>query len=612
MKDMRMVRPILMWTALTFGALILIGAGLIGIAGTAYGRPLLIHFFDRFVERPIRVDGDLQAHLFSFSPQIVAEKVTVGNPQWTPPGVAVQADRISVSLRLPTLRRSGGITAIEVQGATLHLIRDAAGRANWQWRDPAKRRINKNSSIVRSVSIRNARVFLDDAKRHLQFAGTVSAQDLGGPGDLQPLRIDGAGQLNGRAASFQITGDPLVSASHRVPYRFRFTESSADSHLEGNGVLPEPFVIQITDATFVATGPDLKDLFFLTGVHLIDTGNYRLSGKVERRDKLTTFSDLIVTSGSSDVRGRVASDSSSGRPRFDIDLRSRVLKLSDLGLRAAGRAPEAEVPLLLSDAMISPNVLHVEGAVAKYHADRVELGRIAFENVSFDTTIAKDVLTVAPLAATLSGGLVTAHLTLDGSKAIPAANVDLRIAAAQLGPLFKKDAAAAPLEGSLQARIRIVGSGRSVHQVAANATGTVTAQMSGGALRKSFAEMTDVDLRGLGLLLVKDKKDVAVRCALARFKAQDGTLIAQELLADTDPVLITGEGNIHLGSELLDLAIRGNPKGLRLLRLRTPLLVQGTLRHPLFHIPVKDSHFMLADRGRAEDVNCTALLAENQ
>lgn len=612
MQNSRIVRQILIWMALACGALIIVGAGLVGLAGTPYGRPLLIHFFDLFVERPIRVDGDLQAHLFSLNPHVVAEKVTVGNPQWTAPGIALQANRISLSLRLPTFRHSGGITGIDVQGASLHLIRDAAGRANWQWRDPARRRINKNSAIVRSVSILNARVELEDAKRHLQFAGTVSAQDLGAAGDLQPLQIDGAGQLNGRAARFQITGDALATASHRVPYHFRFTESSGDSQLEGNGELPEPFIVQITDATFVATGPDLKDLFFLTGVHLIDTGNYRLSGKVERRDKLTTFSDLIATSGSSDVRGRVASDSSSGRPRFDIDLHSNVLKLSDLGLRAAGRAPEPEVPLLLSEAMISPNVLHVEEAVAKYHADRVQVGRIALENVSFDTRIAKDLLTVGPLAATLSGGRVTAHLTLDGSKAIPAATVDLRIADAQLGPLFRKDAAAPPVEGSLQARIRVVGSGRSVHQVAASATGTVTAQMSGGALRKSFAEMTDVDLRGLGLMLVKDKKDVPVRCAVARFKAQHGTLTALELVADTEPVLITGAGDIHLDTEALDLAIRGNPKGVRLLRLRTPVLVQGTLRHPLFHIPVKGSQFVLADRGRAEDVNCTALLAENQ
>src|SRR5580698_4822052 len=336
MKGSLIVRRILLWTALVFGTLLIAGAGLVAIAGTAYGRPLLIRCFDLLVERPIKVDGELQTHLFSLNPRVVAENVTVGNPPWTPAGVVLQAARVSLVIRLPGLRHSGGITAIDIQGASLHLIRDAAGRANWQWRDPARKRVNKNSAIVRSLSILNARVMLDDARRHLQFVGTVSAQDRGAPGDRQPLRIDGAGQLNGRAASFQISADPLVTASHRVPYHFSFTESSGGSRLDGSGVLPQPFLVEIADATFVATGPDLKDLFFLTGVHLIDTGAYRLSGKVERRGNLTTFSDLVATTGSSDMRGRVATDSSSGRPRFDVDLNSGVLKLSDLGLRAAG------------------------------------------------------------------------------------------------------------------------------------------------------------------------------------------------------------------------------------------------------------------------------------
>jgi hypothetical protein len=254
-------------------------------------------------------------------------------------------------------------------------------------------------------------------------------------------------------------------------------------------------------------------------------------------------------------------------------------------------------------------VLQVAGAVAKFHANRLEVGHLALEQVSLDATIGQNVLTVMPLLAKLSGGRVDARLTLDGSKASPAASVDFKISDLQLGPLVQKGTAPPPMEGILQARVRISGQGSSVHQVAASANGTVTAQMTVGALRESFAELTNVDLRGLGLLLVKNKRDVPVRCAIARFKAQDGTLTAQDLVMDTDPVLITGAGQIHLDSEVLDLAIRGSPKKMRMFRFRTPVLVAGTLAHPSIHISVKNSHFMFADRGQAEDLDCTALLA---
>jgi uncharacterized protein involved in outer membrane biogenesis len=324
----------------------------------------------------------------------------------------------------------------------------------------------------------------------------------------------------------------------------------------------------------------------------------------------TTFDDLAGTSGSSDLQGRVSSDSSSGRPKFAVDLHSRVLRLADFGLRAAGRTTEPKPPLLLSDAMLSPNVLHAEGAAVKYHSDRVEVGRLAFESVSLDATIGRDLLTVAPLVAKLAGGRVIAYLTLDGRSEVAAANVDLRINDLQLGQLVHKQTGPPPMEGLVQARVRITGKGRSVHQVAASANGTVTAQMPLGALRKSFAELTDVDLRGLGLLLTKNKQDVPVRCAVAHFKAEDGTLTAHDLVVDTDPVLISGEGQIHLESETLDLSIRGAPKGPRLLRLRAPVLVQGTLAHPAFHIPAKLSQLRLRDPGGAKDVDCAALLGD--
>jgi AsmA family protein len=609
MNALLVVRRSLQWTAVVLGILIVLSAGVLAAVEAGYGQGLLVRYIAWRVGRPVQVNGTLQAHLFSLQPCVVAEHVIIGNPPWTPPGVVAEVDRISMVLRLPGFWHLAGITGLQVEGATLHLIRDATGRANWQLHDPARHRTNRNSAIVRSLSMLNAHVTLDDARRHLQFVGTVSAHDFETVEAAPPLRIEGAGQLNGRPVTFAVSADPLATASHKRPYHFTFTERSSGSHLDGSGELPQPFVFDSLDAAFVAGGPDLKDLYFLTGVHLLDTGDYHLTGKFSRRGTHTTFDDLAGTSAASDLQGRVSVDSSNGRPQFDIDLRSRLLRLADFGLRAAGRTTTPKSPLLLSDAMISPNVLHVERAAVKYHADQVLVGRLPFTAVSLDATLGRDVLNVAPLSAQLAGGRVTAQVTLDGSKEPAAANADFKITDLQLGQLVHKDTGPPPMEGLVQARARITGTGRSLHQVAASANGTLNAQMPLGALRKSFAELTDVDLRGLGLLLTQNKQEVPVRCAIAHFRAENGTLTAQDLVVDTDPVLITGAGQIHLDSESLDLSIRGNPKSLRLLRLRTPLLVQGTLAHPAFHIPVKNSRLMLADPGNAKDVDCAALLA---
>jgi AsmA family protein len=253
--------------------------------------------------------------------------------------------------------------------------------------------------------------------------------------------------------------------------------------------------------------------------------------------------------------------------------------------------------------------LHGRDAQVTFRAIQVDVGRLPFQTVSVRATIDDGVLTVAPLLAEVFGGHVNAHLKLDGRKKVPAANVDIRITDLHLGQLPHKDSGQAPMDGLMRARVLVSGVGSSIHQIAASANGTVRAEVPRGAIRESLAELTGIDLRGLGLLLAKNKREIPVRCAIASFKAQQGTLIAQSLVVDTDPVLIEGEGQVHFDSEALDLGIRGHPKSLRLFRLRAPILVQGTLGHPSVKIQGSKSVLVVVDPGRAKDADCTALLA---
>ena len=608
MKASRVIRRSLKWTAVVLAVLIVPVIGLIAAIDAGYGYALLVHGFALSTGREVQVNGPVQAHLFSRDPEIIAERVIIGNPPWMPPGRTAEIRKLTMVLKLPWFDHTGGLTRLDMEGATLHLVRNADGRANWQMSDPAQKSVHKNSPIIRRLSVPDAHVELADALRHLQFVGTVSASGPQGAGTAQPARLVGTGQLNGRPAAFEVTADSLAAASHRTPYHFTFSEHSSGSHIEGHGVLPQPFIFEILDADFEAAGADLKDLYFLTGVHLLDTASYHLTGKFSRRDTHTEFRDLHVTSGQSDMRGTVAIDSANGHKKFDLDVSSRNLKLADLGIRAAGRTTAPKPPWLLSDARISLNVLRIGDATVKFRADQLDVGRVPLHNVSARAGLEQAVLTVAPLTAEVLGGHASGHLTLDGRKDVPVADLDLRITDLQLGQFPYKDAGHPALEGPLRVRIRVKGMGQSMHQVAASSNGTVTLQIRSGVVRDSFAELTGLDLRGLGLLVIKDKRQTPVRCAIATFKAHDGTLTVQNLVADTDPVLITGGGLIHMDSEGLELGIHGDPKHLRLFRLQAPVLIQGTLAHPTVHVDKSDSKLLMVDPGKAKDADCATLL----
>ncbi len=73
-------------------------------------------------------------------------------------------------------------------------------------------------------------------------------------------------------------------------------------------------VFYLVDAEFDASGADLRDLYYLVGVSLPNTGTCHLQGRMVRRGGETLFDDLTVVSGQSDVLGRVSLDTqTSGR-----------------------------------------------------------------------------------------------------------------------------------------------------------------------------------------------------------------------------------------------------------------------------------------------------------
>jgi uncharacterized protein involved in outer membrane biogenesis len=122
-----------------------------------------------------------------------------------------------------------------------------------------------------------------------------------------------------------------------------------------------------------------------------------------------------------------------------------------------------------------------------------------------------------------------------------------------------------------------------------------------------------------------------VRCGVANFKANNGHLQATTFVIDTTNVLVTGEGQVDLNDETLDLSLRGQPKKVRMLRLRTPITLRGTLLQPKIGVnpgklaaqtggavalaalltPVA-AVLAFVDGGLAKDANCAALIGQEE
>jgi uncharacterized protein involved in outer membrane biogenesis len=569
-------------------------------------------------QREIRVDGAFKASLLSLHPRIVADGVVIGNPAWMPPGQTAEIGHLELGYDLfPDFR----LHTVVMERATLHLMRLDNGHSNWQVRPPGSGR-GTGPPLIHSLRMPKARVFYDDARRRLKFDGILTAQDLPQGGPTPPLRIEGAGQLNGRPTNFALNCDPLATVTRGKPYRFDFLEASSDTLLTGRGQVPQPFDFHYLDLVFESTGADMKDLYFLTGLSLPETGGYHFTGRFELRDRHLEFNDLQAHSGASDMHGTIVVETQrGGAPSHTrMDLRSKLLRLADLGAQAAGRAADPDN----QGRLFSNTPFQLQGtrkAIAEigFHADTLQIGRTPVADLAAKVNINLGTIEVAPLSATVRDGKVTGGFKIDATHDVPRANVDLRVVHMKL---------ATSIEGPLQGRLTVEGKGNSLHDLAADAAGTVTAVLPHGEMRSSLAELAGLDLRGLGMMATGNEENTGIRCGVASFEVKKGTLTAQRLLLDTDPVLITGEGTIDMDSEALDLRLVGRPKHPRL-RVRAPLLVHGTLRHPTFSTDARKPMAQAAgaialgvlltpvaamlafvDPGLARDSNCGALLAE--
>jgi uncharacterized protein involved in outer membrane biogenesis len=572
-------------------ASVIIGAAVLALAAIAlmhtdYFQSAFVRYAASRLSRHVDVKGTLDLDLFSSKPSLTATEVTLSNPSWMPPGDAAQIGKLTVVFDFPWPGREKSIRRLEMLSAQLHLVRDASGRANWQWKKPGAPK-NSVGFIVRSLNMPDAHVVLDDARRHVQFEGTVTAADVRGPAPPVPFRIEGSGQLNGRAATFSIDADPLETAHHDQPYAFTFEERSGNAQLRGHGHLLQPFNPGVLDADFAANGASMSELYFLAGMHFPNTAPFTLIGKVERREQRSTFRNLEAHFGRSDVRGTVALAIVDDQPRFDADLSSKLLRLADFGRHAPdGSAPPSPPPsaLLLPETKIPLNGLRNHDATIRYRADKVESRALAVNAFSTQATIDGGVLSATGINGKLRSSHVTGTAKIDARGDVPRTTLDLTMSDLPLDQFARKENAQPPFEGLLQARLAITGRGNSVHELAASANGALSLALSNGAMRASMAEMTATTLRGLGLTLTKSDEETPVRCASAIFRAHDGVLSAERISIDTEPVMITGTGEIHLDSESLDLTLHGEPRKQRLIRLGAPVSLAGSLRHPSVHI----------------------------
>jgi len=594
--------------------------------------------------REIVIAGDLDVNPWSWTPDFTVKDLRIGNPpRFRGRGQFATVARGEASVRLlPLFFGRFDFVRINLQGADVSLYRAADGVSNWAPSRDARGR-QFDLPAIREFSLRNGHVRLEDEKRPMTLDAIFTTEESADPRNPGRFQLNGEGRIDGQSFTLELIGAPLLNVRRDRPYPFVADVRAGGTRIQAEGSIRRPFNFNLWEADVRASGPDLADLYYLTGVALPNTPPYALSGPLARNGARFGMRRVAGRVGDSDVRGSwTAAPQRNERLLFEGDFRTNNLDFDDL-LAVLGGPPDtgetasaeqramaanlAAQGRLLPDAPLDISRVRNMDARVSYRAARVRSERLPLRGLAVDVNLDSGLLRLDPMTLTLTRGRVGGAVSINARRDTPRVDMDMRLADARLESIFRVRGQQ-PLTGALAGRAQLTGYGRSVRDVAANADGRVTLVTPHGEVREAFAELTGINVtRGLGLLLAEDQSKIDIRCAVASFRMQNGIARVERMVIDTETMLIGGRGAVNMRDETLDLEIEGEPKEPRLVRVQAPITLEGRLRSPRVGVEAEDAldqgiAALLAaiaaplatilpfiDPGLAEDVNCAALLA---
>ena len=589
--------------------------------------------------REIELKGDLDVNLFSWTPSAQVRGLRIGGPDWALERDTLKIADAQASVRLgPLLSGRLEMPIVQITRPEVVLISLADGRKSWLL-DPNKPETDDALKLppINRLIIRDGRLSLSNQKRDIDLEATISAREGsdGGAG----FHLEGQGTMNGTPLRLEVRGGPFINIRRDRPYAFKAELSGVGSTLIADGSITRPFDLGQFTATLSLQGRDLADLYLLTGITTPNTPPYRLRGTLKRDDTLFTFNDFSGRVGTSDLSGDLKVDKVGDRRRVEADLRSRLLDIDDLATVLGARptvtasgdtvASSGAGAKLLPTAPLNVERLRVMDGTLRYRAARVKRNELDIRQVHLGADLKDGILKLDPVSFDFNRGSLNGTARINANRATPYTTADFRLRGYPLESIVPARNGAPTVTGAALGRAKLEGPGASVHDFAANSSGTISLVVPQGRIRAAFAELLGINVTaGLGKLLSGDTGTSEIRCAVADFTVRRGLATARTFVIDTTPVLAKGSGTINLGAETMNLRLDGETKQPRLIRLWSPITIVGPLTAPKVGIEggavagqigigaalgalINPLAALLpfVDPGLAKDANCGALIS---
>ena len=593
--------------------------GLLGIAIAVGILALTVYFFPWDALRPPinrYVSGKLGRHFeitqrlsvrLGRTTTVTLEGLEIANPDWARDAYLLKTKTAEFDISLlPLVTGTVVLPRVKLTRPTLGLQTEADGRRTWALSQDSsdKGALPQIGSVVVDEGSVNYLAKGQGADLKVEFSLVPEA------GNELPLNYKVAGRWrNGSFTANGRTGGVLeFSRNTQELFPIEVNAVAGRTSLKAKGSITDLANLARIDATFDLQGGNLDDLYGLLGVVLPSTPPFKLRGKLDKKDKVWSVSQLQGLLGKSDISGALRFDQTSAVPLLTGKVQSKVMDFADLGPvigivprenpPSKSKALAASVPNKNSVVSSKTNALPVAQTASVKVLPRTPLDVTKIKSMNADVIYAAadirhvkelpldkgsvhvklnaGVLLLEPISLGLAGGSVAGTIRIDANvfPAVVATRLDVR--GLQLNQLFPAVKSTKSGLGKISGQFDLKGNGNSVAQMLASASGDAAILMGKGEISNILLEFMGLDGGEVIKFLLRGDNNVQLRCAAAAFDVKKGLMTSRAIVLDTSDTVITGQGQISLANETLDIVLKPEPKDMSILSLRSPLKIGGT------------------------------------
>jgi uncharacterized protein involved in outer membrane biogenesis len=565
--------------------------------------------------REVRIGGALSFRLLP-TIAVVAEDVSLGNAPWGTRKEMATVKRAAFEVAIsPLLHGQLHVLSVALDGVDVLLETDEHGHPNWIFSDGTESNHpgSTPSAPASPPQVDLDRLVLSDARIAYRI-GLTRATHTVAIESLQILNQSEQTQVSARFAGphrpWRLdakTGRYVALMNDKADWPFDVTLAADGAKLTATGALDARGDLRAKVAAHVTNGAVLTGWPFETAALPLPID---ASATLQRGTAGVTADSVLLTIAGQTLSGKVTVRTQRAPMQMELEMAAAAIDLSRWAFKqpAPATAPGATARKpLFADTPLPAIALPAFPLRATVRVDQLLApGMPALSDVKARLEVEPDRLVVDALSFAVAGGQVQGRLEL-GARSGEPLRVKLRgtANALSLEALDTLRGGGHFRGGRVNVRADVAATGRTPHDLAASADGSVLLSVADATMAGSAAvKQRNVIVAVLEALLPKQQADSSkIECGVVNLPLRSGVArIDRSIAVETNTMAVAASGEVNLVAQTMSLSFRPIVKkglGLDSTNLANLVMVEGPLQDPEIHLDMKGTALEAVSIGAA-------------